>query len=186
MRRCKFVSAVVATAALAIAVVQIGFAPTAEAGGGGCHSLTISDEVGASVEVRGFCYEPTVLRIDVGQRVEWTNRDDVPHTISGANFVWGDFSQLNKDQSISFTFDAAGVFPYFCALHTGMVGTVVVGDGQASNARATTGLEEVDASGGSLPGVVWLAPVLFASLAGGTLFGMSQRRTSDAEARHTD
>ncbi len=61
------------------------------------------------------------------------NRDAYPHTVTGANLAWGDYSELATGQSVSHLFRTPGTFPYYCLLHPGMIGAVVVGDGRGSN-----------------------------------------------------
>lgn len=116
------------TALLLIASI-VGGREIARAGGGGCHSQVISDERGTTVTVVGFCFEPTVLRVEVGESVTWTNEDDAAHTVSGVNSVWGSYDQFGQGASVTERFDEAGVYPYWCALHPSMLGTVVVEDG---------------------------------------------------------
>ena len=165
---------------------------TAEAGGGAaCKSGVITEASGAAVEIEGFCYEPTVLRIEPGQSVRWTNHDGAPHTVSGANFVWGDFTQLNEGESISFTFREAGTYPYYCALHPAMVGAVVVGDPDGgatislASARAGTVSDALtpaatEAGAPSAANVLpWLAIVALAGLAVGSTVGLAWRRPED-------
>lgn len=156
-----------------VTALEFGSVRQAIAGGGGCHSSAITDEAGARVEVSGFCYEPTVLRIERGQTVEWTNRDAAPHSVSGANFVWGDFAAIRQDESISFSFDAAGVYPYFCALHPAMIGAVVVGAVDADELATVGGVSSAVAG---TPAAAWIAPIVLASLAAGALLGLTRQR----------
>jgi len=170
----------------------------ANAGGAHCATGAITDEAGAEVEVSGFCYEPTVLRIDAGQSVGWTNRDAEPHTISGVNAAWGNYTQFGQGESISFSFPSDGVFPYFCALHPGMIGAVVVGEPAPATARSENPppsaavsrdvvadspaprqlAEAANAAAASTgPGsLLWLVPVVLASLAAGALVAVVRRR----------
>jgi plastocyanin len=62
------------------------------------------------------------------------NRDDVAHTVTGVRNTFGDYNELLKDDTFAHTFEAEGVFPYFCVVHPSMVGAVVVG---AMEARTT-------------------------------------------------
>jgi plastocyanin len=97
--------------------------------GGGCHSEQFSDAKGVRVDLLDACFTPTVIRIQPGQSVTWTNKDDFAHTVTGAAFRWGTTNDLSLDQAVTFRFQTSGVFPYACLLHPGMVGSVVVGDG---------------------------------------------------------
>jgi plastocyanin len=73
--------------------------------------------------------------VSVGDTVTWTNMDTQPHTvISGSNGTPdGKFDSspnfnplLAPAQTFSHTFTEAGEYPYYCALHPNMVGTVSV------------------------------------------------------------
>jgi plastocyanin len=191
MSRISPLVAAILLAALVLLVSGLP-APTAEAGGGAaCKSSVITEAAGAAVEIEGFCYEPTVLRIEPGQSVRWTNRDGAPHTVSGANFVWGDFTQLNEGESISFIFREAGTYPYYCALHPAMVGAVVVGDPDAAatislaSARPGTVSDPLtpaatEAGAPTAASVLpWLAIVAVAGLAVGSTIGLAWRRSED-------
>ena len=127
-----------------------------------------------------------MLRVEQGQRVEWTNRDQDAHTVTGVNGAWGDVTQFSRDESVDFRFDAPGVYPYFCALHPGMIGTVVVeaAEDLGVEPAASASLDASEfasigetTSAGVVPGLVWLAPVVLASVALGALVGVTRRRT---------
>jgi plastocyanin len=119
--------------ALVMAVAAVGFIvaiPTAAAGGG-CHAsygLEMSSESTTQAAIGKCAFLPTVTYIDAGDEVTWTNKDPVPHTVSGANYSWGTERMLEQNDSVSYTFKKDGVYPYYCLLHPGMVGAVVVGD----------------------------------------------------------
>ena len=103
----------------------LALAPAASAGGGGgCAETT--EGTGSVVEIRNFCFTPTVIRVDDGSTVTFVNRDDAPHNVTGGN--WGSSSLVLGDE-ITQRFDAAGTYAYSCTLHVGMTGAVVVGDG---------------------------------------------------------
>jgi plastocyanin len=155
-------------AAVVVLVAVVTSGGKVAAGGAHCRTQAITDEAGIKVETRGFCYEPTVLRIEAGQTVEWTNRDAAPHTVSGVNGAWGDFTQFGEGESISFRFPSAGVFPYFCALHPGMIGSVVVDDRDVVNAATV-------APSGPTASLLWLAPVILTTLAAGAFVGVVRR-----------
>jgi len=123
-------------AAMLLIASIVGGRGVATAGGAGCHSQVISDERGTTVTVVGFCFEPTVLRVEVGEPVTWTNEDLASHTVSGVNGVWGSYDQFGQGASVTERFDLAGVYPYWCALHPSMLGTVVVEDSAGATAAA--------------------------------------------------
>ena len=121
-----------------LAIVALGPQLASASGGGGCGRV-VSDARGASIHIHNFCFTPTILRIRPGQTVTWVNRDPFSHTVMGANAVWGTFGELASRRSVTYRFVRAGVYPYVCTIHPGMVGAIVVGSGSGlGDARATT------------------------------------------------
>jgi plastocyanin len=130
--------------AITIAIIaSLALIPGSASAGGGCHSDTLTDGANTHVELSKRCFEPTVVRVQPGDSVTWTNRDPDVHAVSGAANSWGNFDDITTGQSVTYQFDESGVFPYFCYLHPSMVGAVVVGDGSA--ATATTAKDSVKA-----------------------------------------
>jgi plastocyanin len=76
------------------------------------------------VTIDNFTFAPAELKVKVGDTVTWSNHDDIPHTVVSA----GKFRSkaLDTDDAFSFTFTAAGEYPYFCSLHPHMTGTIKV------------------------------------------------------------
>jgi len=70
-------------------------------------------------------FSPDVADVAVGTMVTWTNTDSVPHTSTSNKTEW-DSNTVAPGGRFSFTFQTAGTFSYHCAIHPGMVGTVVV------------------------------------------------------------
>jgi amicyanin len=67
------------------------------------------------------------LTVAVGTRVTWTNRDDVPHTVTSSSKPRAlDSPTLDTDQTFSHIFSTPGTFEYYCAVHPKMTGKVVV------------------------------------------------------------
>ncbi len=80
---------------------------------------------GDAVQIVDFQFEPQELTVAVGSTVTFTNDDDFAHTAEADD---GSFDTGNLDGGASgeITFDEAGEFPYFCAIHNYMKGTVTV------------------------------------------------------------
>ena len=57
--------------------------------------------------------------------ITWTNTDFAPHTATAEDGAW-DTGTLERDGRARITFDAPGDYPYFCAHHPHMKGTVTV------------------------------------------------------------
>jgi plastocyanin len=123
-------------AVLAIgAVLMVGLllgAPAAQAGGGGCHMTDFTDQQGIQVDLKGACFIPTLLRVQPGQTVTFANADEMTHTVTGAAGSWGTYDELQPHASVTYRFASSGVYPYFCVIHPGMTGAVIVGDGTYS------------------------------------------------------
>jgi plastocyanin len=76
--------------------------------------------------IKGFSFQPDVLKVKVGAKVTWTNDDTVPHTVTADtnSFASGN---LQPAGSFSFTFTRPGTYAYHCSIHPSMHGSVVVG-----------------------------------------------------------
>ena len=96
---------------------------------------------GTDIKLMPCSFEPTVTTIAVGQEVTFYNGEDYTHLITGANQTWGSRDvEVQPNETVTYTFDAPGVYPYACALHVGMSGAIVVGDpDDALAAGPTTG-----------------------------------------------
>ena len=108
------------------------FSAQAAAGGGFCRGVPVTDTSTDRVFMADNCFTPTIVRIDVGQSVTWTNKDGTPHVVAGANGSWGTYDEIGQGGRTTIRFTRSGVYPYFCIIHAGMIGAVVVGDGEAS------------------------------------------------------
>jgi plastocyanin len=98
--------------------------------GGFCHDEAMTDGSGTKVTMRNNCFSPTILRVEPGQTVTFINRDSgVLHPVVGANGTWG---LQDGSGPGAMRFDKAGVYPYFCHVHLGMIGVIVVGDGKGA------------------------------------------------------
>ena len=69
-------------------------------------------------------YAPDVVNVAVGDTVTWTNTDSTSHTSTSDTPGW-DSGIVAPGRGFSFNFQSAGTFRYHCAIHPGMVGTVV-------------------------------------------------------------
>jgi plastocyanin len=78
------------------------------------------------------CFDLTILNINVGDTITWTNTDNYGHTtLSGrptdniTGLVW-DSSLIKPGKNFSFTFMNGGDYHYFCQIHPWMVGEIIV------------------------------------------------------------
>jgi len=106
--------------------------------GGNGNNNTATDETKVSIvegasDFGNKSYQPSPIKIKVGDTITWTNDDSIaPHTVtegnpsssmSGAGF---DSGLLSQGQAFKHTFNKVGVVEYFCSLHPTMVGKVSV------------------------------------------------------------
>ena len=131
-------------AILALMTLLAGaFIGSAEAGGGGhCEMTELTDRAASRVAMKDSCFTPTVTRVKAGGTVTWVNRDVVAHTLTAPGDWGSGYKEYLKGDRSTFRFDDEGVFPYFCLLHPGMTGVVVVGDGLPTG--ALTNIEAVE------------------------------------------
>lgn len=78
-----------------------------------------------AVAIEGFAFAPGDLTISVGDKVVFTNEDRAPHTATADNGSF-DTGTLQKGQAATITFNAAGTYSYFCAVHPHMKATITV------------------------------------------------------------
>jgi plastocyanin len=126
-RRLRAASLLLFAAGLAI--------PSARAGASG-------NDARENVEMLDNVFAPRVVRIPVGDSVEWTNDGRSPHNVTADDGSFGS-SDLAPGEGYGMAFGAEGAFPYFCSLHgapgSGMSGTVLVGDAPLPGAVSDVG-----------------------------------------------
>ena len=77
------------------------------------------------VGIVNFKFTPDSLTVKVGTTVNWTNHDDIAHTVSfTGSGVHSDV--LDRNGAYSHTFTAPGTYAYICSIHPFMHGTVIV------------------------------------------------------------
>ena len=84
---------------------------------------------GTAVAIVDFAFDPSTIEVGAGSTVTWTNEDGVTHTVTAGTPGSAEETfdeSLDGGASAEVTFDEAGTFPYFCAIHTDMTGEVVV------------------------------------------------------------
>jgi plastocyanin len=77
------------------------------------------------VKIDNFTYNPQQITVKAGTTVTWVNHDDIPHTVTSKTGAFRS-EAMDTDDKFSFTFATPGSFPYFCALHPHMTGSIVV------------------------------------------------------------
>ena len=123
-----------------VAVMLLG----AACGGSASSEPTASPDKGEeTISLEGLAFAPERIVVAAGTRITWTNDDSVMHTVtSGIKGEQGapgvskgkpdrpdgtfDAALDDDDASFSFTFREPGTYEYFCRIHGGMTGVVVV------------------------------------------------------------
>ena len=123
--------------AMVVAAVAFVSAPAGARGGVPPCEKPVSQAAGSEVKVDISCFTPTVLDITVGDTVRFVNTSVIPHTVTGVGGSFGDTTMLNKNDTLDATFDKVGIFPYYCAFHPGMTGSVVVSAAGSTPAAVT-------------------------------------------------
>lgn len=85
----------------------------------------VADSGTVRVNLKDLAFTPAVVRIKVGQTVEWVNGDPLAHTVRADDRSWGS-GFLNQGGRFARRFPVIGWFPYHCEPHPHMKGTVVV------------------------------------------------------------
>jgi plastocyanin len=95
------------------------------------------------VEVRLFAFHPERLTVEPGTTVTWVNEDDIAHTVTSGRpgqdlgatgsaerppqpdgLFDGDLD--GEGTRFAFTFEEPGTYTYYCDIHRGMHGAVIV------------------------------------------------------------
>lgn len=75
------------------------------------------------VAIENMAYVPQSIEARVGDRVEFTNRDMMPHTVTGAGF---DSGAIAAGKSWTIAVERPGDLAYRCAYHPMMTGSIAV------------------------------------------------------------
>ncbi len=79
-----------------------------------------------AVSISGFAFSPGSLSVKVGTTITWTNKDAAIHTVTSDDGKFTSSENLGQGATYSFTFNTAGSYPYRCAIHPSMTGTITV------------------------------------------------------------
>lgn len=81
--------------------------------------------VATQVRIENFSYTPAVIRVPSGTTVTWENDDADTHTVT-TDDKQIDSGVLEQDTTDGLTFSIPGEYPYYCTIHPGMRGKVIV------------------------------------------------------------
>jgi plastocyanin len=77
------------------------------------------------VTVAQATFGPATLTIRVGATVTWVNNDGDLHTVTSSQGLFAS-PGMDSGDTFAYRFTAPGTYPYFCALHPHMKGTIIV------------------------------------------------------------
>jgi plastocyanin len=123
----RLVGPLLLVAAVAIIAASCnGSGPSAYGASASTAATTTAATATNAGTIKGFSFQPEVLKVKVGAKVTWTNDDAVAHTVTADtnSFASGN---LQPGGSFSFTFTRPGTYAYHCSIHPSMHGSVVVG-----------------------------------------------------------
>jgi plastocyanin len=78
-----------------------------------------------TVVIDGMQFSPAKLEVTVGDTVVWINKDPFPHTATSDQDGFHSKTIL-PERTWRFVATQRGMFPYSCALHENMHGTLLV------------------------------------------------------------
>jgi plastocyanin len=137
-RRSSFVrSSAITAAALSLLLATSACGGSSSTGDTTSTTKTAS---AATVNTALLAFDPKEVRVKAGQTVTWIGGDDITHVLVEGTYEVGadglrtketddkafSLKLTKKGQQVSHTYDKTGTFTYFCTIHHGMNGTVVV------------------------------------------------------------
>jgi plastocyanin len=127
-------TAVAGAAAVALVVLgaSLGTASSGSAGSGSAPAATGGGPV-VKIVIKNFMFTPDNPDVHPGERIEVTNEDGVAHTFTAGPaakdnklFTTG-LVQPNQTKIIAAP-KQAGMYPFYCTIHTFMTGVLIVGE----------------------------------------------------------
>ena len=116
--------ALLSITAVALLVLSFGLSKATHAKPAGSQQNSSREQY--QVKIDNFSFGPATLTVPAGTTVTWINQDDVPHNVVSSEGKTLKSPVLDTGQKFSYTFAAAGTYPYYCGLHPKMTGKVIV------------------------------------------------------------
>jgi plastocyanin len=82
----------------------------------------------ALVAIRDFAFQPNAITVKAGSSITWLNCEPAgtpSHTSTSNQAVWNS-PLLAPGDAFTQTFNTPGTFPYICAVHPFMTGSITV------------------------------------------------------------
>jgi plastocyanin len=78
------------------------------------------------VTMQDIKFAPHDITVKVGQKIQWTNNDQVGHNVTATKGATFASDTVNNGQTFTYTPTKAGVIDYVCTIHSGQDGTITV------------------------------------------------------------
>jgi plastocyanin len=95
-------------------------------------------------------YDPKSLNVKKGVGIQWTNNDNVPHTVTSFKDAGKSFDSSIMKSKDTFTLDTTKLsnneYDYFCTIHPFMKAKFTIGNAGAGSASSTTNSSATNAS----------------------------------------
>jgi plastocyanin len=79
-----------------------------------------------TIVIDKFAYQPVVLTVTPGARVTVINQDPAAHTVTAKDKSFNTGSIAMGQQGVLTAPSKPGIYPYYCAFHAYMTGTLIV------------------------------------------------------------
>ena len=89
-------------------------------------SSSASSQGSTGVTISDFKFMPNALTVQPGARVNVTNDDSAPHTVTADDGHGFDTGTLDQGSSKTISVTKAGTYPYHCSIHAFMHGKLIV------------------------------------------------------------
>lgn len=80
------------------------------------------------IAIENSAYQPSLITVEQGTTVIWTNEDSKTHTVKTESSPGPDSEPLAEGETYSYTFEEAGTFNYFSEQNPEVRGTIQVVD----------------------------------------------------------
>ena len=122
------VAVVVAVGSTLVIVLSGGSTATPSSPSAPSAAATVAGGKGkvVTVDISMFAYHPSTLTVAPGTTVAFHNVDTTEHTATSNNATTFDTGPIEHNETKMVTLTKAGTFPYHCAFHPFMNGTIIV------------------------------------------------------------
>lgn len=80
----------------------------------------------AAVQMKNVKFVPETIKVKLGQKITWTNKDGFAHNVTSTKGEKIDSGNIDGGATFQFTPKQAGTIAYECTIHPGQSGTISV------------------------------------------------------------